>query len=251
MPESVIKELSKRASKILSELGVTDCDVIFTDFSEVARDPLKKAQGYHPEYRAHCDPTTRVIEINSARLHDDDFSHWRNWDNIIAHEVGHIILNAPTVMTRISDDNIGLVLARYQFELYNIAQDMTIPNHILPENYTDFDLSRIKPWGRYSEIVGKVRDAETRFGLQLGFVEKVPFYYGYGHYDSGEEGIRILREVNQILIQEPDLRSIASDTERLVKPFAEGKDSRETDLQKLVNQGFNYFEFWIRSQGKW
>lgn len=212
---------------------------------------MKKAQGYHPEFRAHCDPITRVIEINSATLQNDDFSHWRNWDNIIAHEVGHIILNTPTVVTRVSDDHIGLVLARYQFELYNIAQDLTIPNHILPEKYADFDLSRIKPWGRYSEVIGKVRDAETRWGLQLGFVEKVPFYYGYGHYNSGIEGMRILREVNQILIQEPVLKAIASDTGRLVKPFSEGKDSRETDLQRLVDLGLTYFIFRVRSQGKW
>ena len=125
MSESLKVKVLKRASEILSELGVTDCDVIFTDFSKVARDPLKKAQGYHPKWRAHCDSTTRIIEINTVRLQDDDFSHWRNWDNIIAHEVGHIILNTPPVMTQVSEDHVGLVLARFQFELYNIAQDMT------------------------------------------------------------------------------------------------------------------------------
>ena len=251
MPDSLKKELSKRVSEILSELGVTDCDVIFTDFSEIARDPLKKAQGYHPEYRAYCDPNSRVIEINTETFQNDDFSHWRNWDNIIAHEVGHIILDTPTVMTRISHNPTGLILARYQFELYNIAQDLTIPNHLLPEKYTDFDLSKISPWERYCEVIGRVRDAETRWGLQLRFVQKLPFYYGYGHYDSGEEGNRILREVNRILIQEPVVRPIASDTERLVKPFSEGKDSRETNLQRLVDQGFEYFRLWVASQGKW
>ena len=73
MSDSLKQDISKRASEILSELGVTDCDIIFTDFSEVARDPLKKAQGYHPEYRAYCTPSTRVIEINSATLQNDDF----------------------------------------------------------------------------------------------------------------------------------------------------------------------------------
>ena len=251
MSESLQIELSKRASEILSELGVTDCEVIFTDFSEIACDPLKKAQGYHPEYHAHNDPNTRVIEINTATLHKTDLSHWRTWDNIIAHEVGHIILNTPMVMTRASDDRIGLALARYQFELYNIAQDMTIPHHIIPEKYTNFDLSKIKPWTRYSEVITQVRDSDTRWQLHLGFIEKFPLYYGYGNFDSGVEGSRILKEVNRILIQEPILKSIASDTERLVKPFAEGKDSRETDLQKLVDQGFEFFRFWIASQGKW
>ena len=60
-----------------------------------------------------------------------------------------------------------------------------------------------------------------------------------------------MREVNRILIQEPVLRSIAYDTERLVKPFAKGKDSRGTDLQRLIDQGFEFFRFWVASQGKW
>ena len=251
MTGSLKKELSKRASEILSELGVTDCDVIFTDFSEIARDPIKKAQGYHPEFHAHCDPIGKVIEINTAMLQKQNLFHWRNWDNIFAHEVGHIILNTPGIITRQSDDYVGLVLARYQFELYNMAQDLTIPLHILPEKYTDFDLSRITPWRRYSEVIDQVRDSDTRWGLQLGIVEKLPFYYGYGQYDSGEEGARILREVNRILIQEPVLRSIALDTKRLVKPFTMGKDSRETDLQRLVDQGFEFLRLWIASQGKW
>lgn len=71
------------------------------------------------------------------------------------------------------------------------------------------------------------------------------------NYDSDEEGTRILRKINQILIQEPIIKSIASDTERLVKPFAERKDSKETDLQRLVDQGFEFFRFWVVSQGKW
>ncbi len=85
----------------------------------------------------------------------------------------------------------------------------------------------------------------TRWRLQFGIVEKLPFYYGYGHYDSGEEGTHILSEVNRILIQEPFLRSIASDTEYLVKPFAKRKDSREMNLQTLVDQGSRYFRYWV------
>ena len=63
--------------------------------------------------------------------------------------------------------------------------------------------------------------------------------------------MRILREVNRILIQEPVVRSIASDTERLVKPFAEGDDCRESNLQRLVDLGFEYFRLWAMNQGKW
>lgn len=251
MSVSLKKELSKLASEILSELGVTKCNVVFSDFSQIARDPLKKAQGYHPEYRARCDSTTRVIEINTATLQNIDFSHWRNWDNIFAHEAGHMILNTPMVNIQTSDDNVGLALTRYQFELYNIAQDLTIANHILPKKYTDFDLSRIKPWERYSEVIGKVRDAETRFGLQLGFLVKLPFYHGYGNYDSGEEGTRILREVNRVLLHESPLQSIASDTERLVKPFAKGQDCRKIDLQRLVDRGFEFFRLWAAFLSKW
>ena len=169
----------------------------------------------------------------------------------IARAVGHIILNTPIVNAKTSDDYIGLSLTRYQFELYNIAQDLTIPRHVIPQKYTDFDLSKFKPLMRYTEALNKVRNADTRFGLQLGMIDKLPLYYGYGHYDSGEEGKRILREMNQILIQEPVLNSIAFDTERLVKPFAKGKDCRETDLQILVDQGFEFFRFWVASQGKW
>jgi len=251
MSELLKKELKKRTQEILSELGVSDCDVKFIDFSKVARDPYKKAQGYDPEYHARLDNIKRVIEINTNMLLQNKFFQWRNWDNIIAHEIGHLILNTPKVIVKQSDDNVGLVLARYQYELYNITQDMTIPNHILPDKYTSFDFSQIEPWKRYSEVIGKVRDSETRWGLHLGLVIKLPYYYGYGNYDSGVEGRRILREVNQILIQEPVLKSIASDTEYLVKPFAKGKDCRERDLQTLVNQGFEYFRIWAIDQGKW
>lgn len=39
------------------------------------------------------------------------------------------------------------------------------------------------------------------------------------------------------------LRSITSDIERLVKTLAEGKDSRETDFQRMADQGFEFFRF--------
>ena len=233
------------------ELNVNECEVVFVDFKEIAQDPLKIAQGYNPDYRAHSDATKKIIEFNTASFQNSDFSHWRNWDNIIAHEVGHLILNTPMVMTRMSDNYIGHALARYQFELYNIAQDLTIPHHILPKKYTDYDYTKIVPWKRYSRALRKVRDVESRFKLKLALIEKFPLYYGYGHYCSGEENKRILREENQILIQEPILKTIASDTERLVKPYTRGKDSRDTDLQRLVDQGFENLRFWLASQGKW
>jgi hypothetical protein len=97
MSESLKQKLLKRASEIFAELGISDFKIIFSDFSEIGKDPIKKAQGYHPEYHARCDPEHKVIEINTAIIQDEDLSHWRTWDNILAHEAGHVILNTPMV----------------------------------------------------------------------------------------------------------------------------------------------------------
>ena len=60
-----------------------------------------------------------------------------------------------------------------------------------------------------------------------------------------------LREIEQVVQREPKPSQIARDTERLVKPYALGKDCRQSNLQCLTNQGLEYFRIWASSLGKW
>ena len=244
------QELFERTRKILSELKVSDCEIKFIDFAEKARDPSLFAQGYNPEFLARADNIKNVIEINTVKIHNPNFMHWRNWGNILAHEVGHLIINAPEVDARYGKDLIGYRLLEYQHALYSIAQDMTIPHHILPSKYTSFDLSQINPWDRYSKGKNQVKDIETRWAFRLALAVRLPCWYAYGHYDKGSEGRRILLEIDRIVQQEPLLRYIASATEDLIKPYAEGLDCRNTDLQRLVEKGFQSFKLWVDTKGK-
>lgn len=239
------------SKQVFIDLEIPEVSIEFNDFKEIARDPVKKAQGYDHNLHARVDNIRNVIEINTQMLNNSIFYHWRNWDNIIAHEAGHLVINAPIVNASHSPDYVGYSLMRYQYELYNIAQDMTIPNCILPKKYTDFDLTQINPLTRYSEVRKKVRTSDGHWSLQLELVKKLPFWYAYGHYDKGVQGKRILNEIDRIVQRERAISSIARDTDRLVKPYSEGRDCRHEDLQKLVDKGLEYFRMWTAMQGRW
>ncbi|MCB2141283.1 hypothetical protein KQH27_01085 [bacterium] len=237
--------------RIFNELDLPNVTLEFNDFQEISRDPIKKAEGYDSTLHAKVKNIKQVVEINTRMLNSTNFYHWRNWENILAHEAGHIIIDTPMVNASHSPDYVGMSLMRYQYELYNIAQDMTIPNCILPKKYTNFDLSRINPIKRYSEARKKVRTPNEVWSLKLELVKKLPFWFAYGHYDKGDQGKRILNEIDRIVSKEKDISSIAHDTERLVKPYSEGRDCRNENLQTLVNKGLEYFKMWTVMQGKW
>lgn len=128
---------------------------------------------------------------------------------------------------------------------------MTIHNHIVPSKYTDFNLSHIQPWSRYIVANQQVKNREMRWGLRVGLVEKLPLWFAYGHYSKNDEGRRIISEVDRVLQREPYIKSIALETERLVKPYSKGLDCRKTNLQGLVDKGFQYFRYWAASHKIW
>jgi hypothetical protein len=194
---------------------------------------------------------SKIIDINTRKINDTNFLHWKNWENIIAHEIGHLIINPPIIEAKTTTGILGSALLSYQYELYNIAQDMSIHNHVIPKKYINFDFSQINPLKRYYEANRKMKDENTRWDLHLGLVQRFPFWYDYGHYASKNEGKRILREIERVVQRELKIGQIARDTERLVKPFALGKDCRQIDLQGLTNQGLEYFRMWVSSLGKW
>jgi hypothetical protein len=245
------EKIKGKITRILDELKAPHCEVKFTDFLELSREPLMKAQGYNPEYHAKIDTEKKIIEINTIKLGNNDFLHWKNWDNIISHEIGHLILNPPVVNVSNPEGPIGSAALGYQYGLFNIAQDMTIHNHIIPSKYTDFDLSNIKPWSKYSEANLQVKNRELRWGLRLGLVEKLPLWFAYGHYDKNREGKRIISEIDRVLQREQNIKSIALETERLVKPYSMGLDCRKTNLQGLVDNGFQFYRFWAASHKIW